>query len=469
VEAPRSGEEGCQEDGSEEVGALGGSLGEAQAAAGRELRSRRAVAAALEAVEAVGGGQALRLAVSTALKRSCGLGPKERRHVAATARGVVRWLRTCDAALALARAPTSIPADRALLRYVAFRIAVLGEPEDEVLRPLALPGPRRPRVLSDGALHEVARALPRPGASGPASVLPGGEPVRIARDPTVALGLRYSVPDLFAQKLVEALGEAEAGCCLAALDRDPVMTLRVNVSRTGREALLAELTGHGLRAEPGEDALAIRVADRAGLFDSRAFRDGLFEVQDEGSQAVIAACQATAGESWLDLCAGSGGKALALAGLGARVTAWDASARRLAELPRRARRARLAVTVARSLPESLFDGVLVDAPCSGSGALQREPEARWRLDAQALPRLARVQDELIAQAAQRVGGAGCLVYATCSLFREEGEERVRAFLANGSFTLELERRRWPHRDAGAGFYIARLRRAGLRLKLGNGR
>lgn len=424
----------------------------------RELRSRRAVAAALEAIEAVGAGRPLRLAVSGALARAGDAGPRERRHVAAAARGVARWLRTCDAALARARAPRTIPADRALLRYLAWRLGVLGEPDAPALRELALPGPRRPRALSDADLQAVARALPRPGPGGPASVLPGGEPVTPPRDPVAALAVRYSVPDLLAARLLGALGAAEAAACLDALDRDPVLTLRVNAARAGRDEVLARLRAEGLPADAGEGAHAVRLADRAGLFGSRLFREGLVEVQDEGSQAVVELCAPARGERWLDLCAGSGGKALALAALGATVTAWDASPRRLAELPARARRARLQVRLAAEPPGDRYDGVLADAPCSGSGALQREPDARWRIDERELRRLAAAQDEVLRTAAARVRPGGALVYATCSVLPEEGEERVAAFLAAAPFALEVERRRWPHREPGAGFYLARLRR-----------
>ena len=186
-------------------------------------------------------------------------------------------------------------------------------------------------------------------------------------------------------------------------------------------------------------------------------------MQDESSQRAVEVCRAAPGERWLDLCAGSGGKSLALAALGAEVTAWDSSARRLAELPRRARRAGARIAVERDEPTGTFDGVLVDAPCSGSGALSREPDARWRIDDAAVAGFQEAQSEVLRRGAERVRPGGVLVFATCSVFREEGEEVVASFLAgNPGFRLVAEERRWPHREPGAGFYLARLARRAAR-------
>jgi 16S rRNA (cytosine967-C5)-methyltransferase len=201
------------------------------------------------------------------------------------------------------------------------------------------------------------------------------------------------------------------------------------------------------------------VEDRTGLFDAPALRGGLAELQDESSQRAVELCGAKAGQRWLDLCAGSGGKSLALAALGARVTAWDASERRLAELPRRARRAGARVEVSRDVPGGEFDGVLVDAPCSGSGALCREPDARWRIDDAAVTRFQEAQRAVLADGAKLVRPGGTLLFATCSVFREEGEDVVEPFLReHPEFRLAAAERRWPHREPGAGFYLARLER-----------
>jgi 16S rRNA (cytosine967-C5)-methyltransferase len=425
----------------------------------REIRSRRAIAAALAAIDGLGAGRPLRLALAASLAEHPGIGPKERRHAAAAARAVARWLRVADAALVRAGAPKSIPADRSLLRYLAWRVAVEGEPPEAVARDLRLPGPRRPRTLSDADLLGVARALPRPGPDGPLAVDAQGKPLTPPSDPVVAVALRGSVPDAFARRLLRDLGPAEAEACLRALNRDAGIALRVNIARATREEVRAALSGAGIPAAPGEGPWSLRVEDRAGLFDAPALRHGLAEVQDESSQRVVEVCGARAGERWLDLCAGSGGKSLGLAAAGATVVAWDAVARRLGDLPRRSRRAGARVEVLQGEPEGAFDGVLVDAPCSGSGALAREPDARWRIDDAAVAGFHATQREVLERAAGLVRPGGTLVFATCSVFREEGEDVVDPFLEqHPDFRVAVEERRWPHRDAGAGFYLARMER-----------
>ncbi|MGA8893581.1 MAG: RsmB/NOP family class I SAM-dependent RNA methyltransferase, partial [Anaeromyxobacteraceae bacterium] len=128
-------------------------------------------------------------------------------------------------------------------------------------------------------------------------------------------------------------------------------------------------------------------------------------------------------------------------------------------LPRRARRAGARIAVARGEPSGAFDGVLVDAPCSGSGALAREPDARWRIDDAAVERFGREQREVLDRGGELVRPGGVLVLATCSLFREEGEDVLADFLGrHRDFRVAAEERRWPHRMPGAGFFLARLER-----------
>src|SRR5690606_35023392 len=206
--------------------------------------------------------------------------------------------------------------------------------------------------------------------------------------------------------------------------------LRANLARIDTAKLAARLGAEGIAAEPhplSPSALAVREGARR-LRRSAAFAEGLFELQDAASQAVADAVPVPPGARVLDFCAGAGGKTLAMA---ARAEAeWfvhDANPARLADLPERARRAGCRPVmlppgeVADAAP---FDVVLVDAPCSGSGAWRRDPEAKWALAPDRLEALRRQQAEILDAAADLVAPGGTLAYATCSLLFEENDWQV---------------------------------------------
>ncbi|HVU16208.1 MAG TPA: RsmB/NOP family class I SAM-dependent RNA methyltransferase [Candidatus Didemnitutus sp.] len=230
------------------------------------------------------------------------------------------------------------------------------------------------------------------------------------------------------------------------LQREPALWLRV---RRGREEAVGSELGSGLRA-PGDAAfgaaLAAPVAQvtsarlYAGgtdLFQTASFRAGDFEIQDLGSQVVGYACAPRPGETWWDACAGEGGKLLHLAdqmqnkGL---IWASDRSERRLRQLKERAARAqvfnyRMAAWdgSARLPTKTRFDGVLVDAPCSGIGTWQRNPHARWSTGPNDVKELAAVQQRLLDHVAPSLKPGGRLVYAVCTLTRAETSEVAHAF------------------------------------------
>jgi len=446
----------------------------------KEKRSRKAVRAALAAIDAATQGRPLAAALAEALRAEEKLGPQERRAVAMAARAAIRELRRIDLVLARACAaaklePKRLPdADRTLLRYLALRVSVEREPAERPLRELALPGPRRPRSLGDDVLAKVAAHLE------PADELP------LSPDPVASMGVRRSVPDLLAQRMIDELGAERADAVLAALNLPSRLDLRANRLLATREEVALRLAGDGVQTQPlalAPDGLV--AADRTGLF-GKAHSAGLFEVQDEGSQLIALLCGAVEGEQAIDFCAGSGGKSLALAaavGRTGKVIACDAVARRLAELPARVRRARAQAIVERAgdLPADEWVGradvVLVDAPCSGVGSLRREPDLRWRISAPALDGFPATQAHILAGAARFVRPGGRLVYATCSPFRAEDEAVVEAFLeAHRDFFLEDAAkvlpptareaaskgglRVWPDLHGGGAFFAARLTRRG---------
>lgn len=299
------------------------------------------------------------------------------------------------------------------------------------------------------------------GGHGPGA-LAEGEPEAV-----VSIAPAWLVPHL-----AEAFDANRMAGIEALLARAP-LDLRVNTLKADRLAVLEDLPGFaptpfspwGLR---GENI----VLDAHPLA-----RSGQIEVQDEGSQLVALACAARPGMLVVDLCAGAGGKTLALAAMMAnegRIVACDTDRGRLSELPRRAARAGVTIAETRLLyaPDEAAqledladrsDVVLVDAPCSGTGTWRRNPEARWRLTPERLAKLESAQNRLLAIAATLVAPTGRLVYAVCSVLPSEGPARIAAFhAAHPGWTaaplplaippMPLS----PHRTDTDGFFIAAL-------------
>ena len=283
------------------------------------------------------------------------------------------------------------------------------------------------------------------------------------------------VPDWLATELSPLVGQEEWPSLLerAAVD------LRANVARTSRDALLAEFPG----ADPTRiSPWGLRLPLDSRIDDHPAFRSGLVEVQDEGSQLIALASQPKDGEFILDLCAGAGGKSLALAAAAprAQILATDSNRQRLSKLQPRADRAGATIeTRLLNPPNELAelndwrgkaDIVLVDAPCSGSGTWRRNPEGRWRLNPERLERLVQLQARLLDIGAELVRPGGCLVYAVCSLLSREGAGQIDGFLSRRSSWQGQEtpiaagrldgagRLLTPAHDGTDGFFVARLGR-----------
>ena len=302
------------------------------------------------------------------------------------------------------------------------------------------------------------------GGYGPSACLPD-EPI--------------AAPSQMAGWMAEELVPFVVGDEVAALMARAPLDLRVNLLKATRDDVLAQIGGEPIEGLPH----AIRFSEGFDAAGSSLFADGLFEVQDAASQLVSAVCAAMPGTLVVDLCAGAGGKALALAadmaGEG-RLIACDTDRTRLGRLPARAARAG-ALAESRLLnpgreAEALSDlagaadTVLVDAPCSGSGTWRRNPELRWRLTPDRLARVAALQAHVLEVAAPLVKPGGILVYAVCSLFAREGEGQVDAFLDKHAGwdvdTPELPLGRksgkgavfTPFHDGTDGFFVARLKR-----------
>lgn len=199
-----------------------------------------------------------------------------------------------------------------------------------------------------------------------------------------------------------------------------------------RSLVLDEFRGQGwdVAVEPDfPDALSL--PPNAEVASSDAYRRGFVEIQDLGSQMVLASATAISPGRWLDACAGAGGKTLQLArllGPTGHVDATDIRPDILEELRDRATRARLTNITLVAQPGALYDGVLIDAPCSGSGTWRRQPHLKWHMQPDSIAKFAALQGEILRQHAHRVRPGGQLVYATCSLSHHENQDVVTSFL-----------------------------------------
>lgn len=287
-------------------------------------------------------------------------------------------------------------------------------------------------------------------------------------EPRAAAAILGSCSTALADAMVESLGD-EVPAFLAASNVQGPVGLRVNLARIEREEAARALARAGIETRPmARSPAGLEVVGRANVVGSAPYRDGLVEIQDEGSQ-LLAALVAPDEGPIVDLCAGAGGKTLAIAAAAphARILATDVRGRALDELHKRARRAGVRhLQTARldpdgGLPDALrgeWSGrasrVLVDAPCSGTGTLRRHPEHRLRLDADTLTALPALQASILDRAADLVAPGGRLVYGTCSVLRMENDDIVSEFVARHArfVARPAPLRLAPHTHGTDGFF-----------------
>jgi len=302
---------------------------------------------------------------------------------------------------------------------------------------------------------------------------------------------RHNLPDWLATALRDQVGN-EFDELVASLNQPAPLDLRVNVLKAKREAVLASLQKAGLVGEPTPySPLGIRVQGKPSLAKLTAFTEGEVEVQDEGSQLLALLLDAKRGEMVVDFCAGAGGKTLAIGAAmrnSGRLYAFDTSGHRLDALKPRLARSGLSnvhpVAIAHERDDRIkrlagkIDRVLVDAPCSGLGTLRRSPDLKWRQNPQTVAAQAELQLAILNSAVRLLKPGGRLVYATCSLLKQENEDVCAVFeSAHAEFevvpvaglldTANVQNaatlcqgdegrwlRLWPHRHATDGFFAA---------------
>jgi 16S rRNA (cytosine967-C5)-methyltransferase len=322
-------------------------------------------------------------------------------------------------------------------------------------------------ALVNGALRNATRHL-------------GENPVEAISDQSERLAVELSHMPWMLERWAASFGEAEMRRLALANNQTPEASFRINTLRADREEVLAGLTQAGvkLRTSGIAEGAYISEGGQAGSL-TPLVEQGLIYLQDESSQLVSLLLDVKAGQRILDLCAAPGSKTTHLAALSenrAQIIACDIHAHRLETLVATCQRLGVTSVEPLQLPASgelpfaeaeTFDRVLIDAPCSGTGTLRRNPEIKWRLTPDDIRRLAELQFNLLARGAAVLKPGGRLIYSTCSLEREENEEVIEKFLAaNREFevvrasapadclTAEGLVRTFPHRQGSDGFFAA---------------
>lgn len=299
--------------------------------------------------------------------------------------------------------------------------------------------------------------------------------------------VRLNYPEWMDSVLTEAFGDKKEAALLA-MNEQASTDLRVNTIKTTRETLMAELNREGFACTATETSpVGIRLEKRGPIFTSETFKKGWFEVQDEGSQMVAQLVDAQPGQRVIDFCAGAGGKTLALAAQmknKGRILAFDTSEKRLAQLTPRIRRAAVDNVQTHIISsendayikrhKQTADRVLVDAPCSGSGTWRRNPDLKWRFTQQDLDEVTALQQSILQSALRLVKPGGRLIYATCSVLKEENEKQIAEVLKTvNNFKVVCAQKIWdknavsdepdtnpsylsltPHEDGVDGFFAA---------------
>lgn len=322
-----------------------------------------------------------------------------------------------------------IPLDRLLYRYLREHAAI-GAQDRRDISAQAYHYVKHVRLID--ALTQPPKTLDRLLAT--VAHLPTKEALDAMQLP---LPVRYSVPDVLWNLIMNAYGEEKAIAIADAWNGEAPTTIRANLAKISREALIERLSSLG--AQPCQEAPAgIVFPKRLPLFGLPEFREGLFEMQDEASQLVSELMAVSPGDQVMDFCAGSGGKTLGFAsrmqGKG-QIYLHDIRPAALIEARQRLKRAGIQNSQL-LFPDSpqlkkcyqKMDWVLVDAPCSGTGTYRRNPDMKHTFTMEALTRLRSQQRVIFEKALSTVKPGGHIVYATCSVLPEENEEQLAHFL-----------------------------------------
>ncbi|HLP16843.1 MAG TPA: RsmB/NOP family class I SAM-dependent RNA methyltransferase [Bacteroidota bacterium] len=360
------------------------------------------------------------------------LGSHDRRFIAETVYGMLRWKLTLDFIVERAASPVSIKgtdffsSNLVTYRCIAYLMHVKKEPPGALIA--EFPTEAAP------AIESIARHC---------------NDVRYEENPVRSLSLIESFPEWMVSNWIGQFGGAEAARLCASLNRNAPVTLRVNTIKATVDECRAALGREGIEAEPTKlSPFGLNLKKRINVFQLEAFRNGFFEVQDEGSQLLALLVDPKPSAKVVDACAGAGGKTLALGAVMKNrgvIYALDPHTGRLDELRKRLKRSgadtvRVRTADGATLPDDLVgiaDNVLVDAPCSGLGTIRRNPGMKWSVTPETVNEISEKQKRIIELYSGCVKPGGVLVYATCTTMPEENEQVVESFLeAHPEFELE---------------------------------
>ena len=284
---------------------------------------------------------------------------------------------------------------------------------------------------------------------------------------------RESIPDWLDELGEKELGEKVWTKEIAALNEQADVVLRVNTLQISKDKLQSELFDLDIETEILPDyPNALKLKERANVFQTEQFKNGAFEVQDASSQLVAEFLNVEPGMRVVDACAGAGGKTLHVASLmenKGQIIALDIYANKLQELKRRAKRNGAFNIETRPIESTKIikklydkaDRVLIDAPCSGLGVLKRNPDAKWKLQPEFIEEIKKTQQEILQQYSRMVRPGGQLVYATCSILPTENQQQVEKFLSTELgqvFTFVRDKKILSHQSGYDGFYMALLKK-----------
>lgn len=413
------------------------------------------------------------------------LAPADRALFTQLVYGTLRWMGRIDWLLGqrlerpLSRAQ---PYLRNLLRLTLYQLFFLRKiPDyaavDEGVELAKRYGGARAAALVNGVTRKILREKDKISLPDP------------KKDAVAALSVFWSHPEWLVKRWLDHFGPQETELLLKANNEEPTLTLRTNRLRADRDSLLEKLRRRGLDSAPARWSPQGLYVRRASTVDQLpGFAEGLFQVQGEASQLVAYLLDPKPGERVLDGCAAPGGKSTHIAELmedRGEIIAADISAGGLEKLKENAARLglksirRLHQDVARGLSGAFaapYDRILVDAPCTGLGTLRTHPEAKWQKGERDIQRMSALQKKILNRLSAYLRPGGVLVYATCTLSREENEEVVEDFLARergfvledprsylpqhaGAFASERYFLALPHRHDTDGFFAARLRKS----------